>query len=77
VLCESAIIIEYIEDAFPIPPLMLKVSGRPRRNLASGVLVQSVLCKPDIDRFQIWVSRFTSEECGMGSKLTSGHLGKL
>ena len=77
VLYESAIIIEYIEDAFPIPPPLMPKAAAARAEIRLLGYWCNQFFKLDIDRFKYGVSRFTSEECDGVEIRLQGHLGKL
>lgn len=76
VLYESAIINEYIEDAFPASPRMPTEAGE-----RSEVRLWTYWCnqffKPDLDRFKYGTSRYTPEQCEGAETRLIEHLGKL
>ncbi len=76
VIYESAVITEYLEDAFPAIPLMPKEA-----NLRAELRLMTYWCnhhfKPDVDRLKYGASRFTDSECaGVEARMTES-LAKL
>lgn len=76
VLYESAIITEYLEDAFPTPKLMPDSASK-KAEVRLWTYWCNQIFKPDLDRLKYGKSRFPENECvGIESKIQA-HLQKL
>lgn len=76
VIYESAVITEYLNEAFPVPSLMPESpSGRAQVRLWTYWC--NSLFKPDLDRFKYGTSRFKPEDCEGVSERIQKHLEKL
>lgn len=76
VLYESAIITQYIEDAFPQNPLMPKNAAQ-RAEIRLWTYWCNQIFKLDLDRLKYGVSRFSEAECDGVKARVAGHLAKL
>ena len=76
VVYESAIITEYLEDAFPQVSLMPVEAGA-RAEVRLWTYWCNQILKPDLDRLKYGVSRYTEAECQGAEGKVMAHLEKL
>jgi len=76
VIYESAIITEYLEDAFPDVPLMPQEAGL-RMEVRLWTYWCNQIFKPDLDRFKYGSARLSKEEVQQATKNLSGHMDKI
>lgn len=76
VLYESAIIVEYLEEAFPTPALM-PATPKARAEVRRWTYWCNQLFKRDVDRVKYGTSRFSEAECEGAAERLQGHLAFL
>lgn len=74
---ESAIITEYLEDAFPQKRHLMPQAASERADVRLWTYWCNQIFKPDVDRLKYGTHRFTEQECSGVQERVVAHLTKL